>query len=120
MTSQLPYGFAKTTSSSIPLGGANNTAHTDNTNGVEVLSNKDYTVTEQSLGTIAEGQVLTHLSLTAITGICYAGVLRNGQYIGVVQSLGSQALGGQPKYLPVMPAPIKLVAGDQVILRTEV
>ena len=119
MTTQLPYGFAKKSTSSIPLGGANNTAITDGSDSQELRSNKDFTITEQSLGTICEGQTLTHLSVTAATGICYAGVLRNGQYIAVCQSLGSQALGGQPKYMPVMPAPVRLVAGDQIIIRTE-
>lgn len=119
MSTQLPYGFAKTATSSIPLGGASNTALTDGQNDQELLSNKDYTVTEQSLGTICEGQTLTHLAVASITGIAFCGVLRNGQYIGLCQSLGSNALGGAPKYAPVMPGPIRLVAGDQIIIRTE-
>jgi hypothetical protein len=104
---------------SIPLGGANNTALTDGANDQELLSNKDFTITGQSLGTIAEGMTLTHMSVTATTGISFCGVLRNGQYIAVCQSLGSVALGSQPKYAPVLPAPVKLIAGDQVIVRTE-
>jgi len=119
MSTQLPYGFAKTAQSSVPLGGANNTAITDGSDSQELLSTSDYTITEQSLGTILEGQTLTHLSVTAITGVAYCGVLRNGQYIALCQSLGSQVAGGQPKYMPVMPGPVKLVAGDQIIIRTE-
>jgi hypothetical protein len=95
------------------------TTLTDGSDSQELKSNTDYTITSQSLGTIAEGQTLTHISVTAATGICYAGLLRNGQYIGVCQSLGSQVAGGQPKYMPIMPAPVKLVAGDQIIVRTE-
>ena len=92
---------------------------TDGSNSQEVTSNSDFTVTSQSLGTIAENQTLTHLSVTAATGICYAGVLRNGQYIAVCQAMGSQSLGGQPKYMPILPGPVKLVAGDQLIVRSE-
>ena len=119
MSTQLPYGFAKTSAGSIPLGGASNTAITDGQDNSEMKTNTDYTVTEQSLGTFAEGQTVTHMAVTAITGIAYCGILRNGQYIGVCQSLGSNALGGQPKYAQILPSPVKLVAGDQVIIRTE-
>lgn len=119
MSTQKPYGFAKTASGSIPMGGPNNTALTDGSDSQELLSNKDFTITEQSLGTILEGQTLTALSVTAATGICYAGVLRNGQFIAIVQSLGSNAYGGQSKYMPILPGPVRLVAGDQLIVRTE-
>jgi hypothetical protein len=101
------------------MGGASNTALTDGQNDQELLSNKDYTVVAQSLGTFAEGQTVTHMSVTAATGICFSGILRNGQYIGICQSLGSNAYGGQPKYAAILPGPVKLVAGDQVIIRTE-
>jgi hypothetical protein len=37
----------------------------------------------------------------------------------ICQSLGSYSLGGQPKYLPISPGPLRLVAGDQIIVRTE-
>ena len=119
MSTQKPYGFVKTQSGSIPMGGPSNTALTDGSNDQELLTNKDFTVVAQSLGTFAEGQTVTHMSVTAATGICYAGILRNGQYIGICQSLGSNAYGGQPKYAAVLPQPVKLVAGDQIIIRTE-
>jgi hypothetical protein len=115
MSTQTVYGFAKTASSSFPL----KATITDGSDNQELTTNTDFTITAQSLGTIAEGQMLTHLSVTSATGICYAGVLRNGQYIALCQSLGSQSLGGQVKYLPILPAPFKLVAGDQIIVRTE-
>ncbi len=115
MTNQVVTGFAKTQNSSFPL----KTTITDNTDSQELKTNDTYTVTSQSLGTIGEGQVLTHMSVTAATGICYAGVLRNGQIVALCQSLGSVALGGQPKYLPISPGPLRLVAGDQIIVRTE-
>ena len=115
MTTQVVIGFAKTQSSSFPL----KTTITDNADSQELKTNDTYTVTSQSLGTIGEGQVLTHLSVTAATGICYAFVLRNGQAVALCQSLGSYSLGGQPKYLPIQPAPLRLVAGDQIVVRTE-
>lgn len=62
---------------------------------------------------------MTHLKISAATGICYAGVLRNGQYIGVCDALGSNALGAAENLLPIKPAPVLLVAGDQIIIRGE-
>jgi hypothetical protein len=115
MSVQTVIGFAKCSGRDVPL----EASITDTADDQELTSDVTYTVTAQSLGTIAEGQNLTHLSVTATTGICYAGVLRNGQYIGVCQALGSNKLGGAPKYAPVMPGSIRLVAGDQVIVRTE-
>jgi len=115
MSTQAVYGFAKTAESSFPL----KATLTDGSDSQELTTNTDFTITAQSLGTIAEGQTLTHLSVSATTGVCYAGVLRNGQYIAVCQSLGSNALGGQPKYMPIQPMPVRLVAGDQIIVRTE-
>ena len=115
MSTQVCIGFAKTTSMSVPL----STTLTDGSDSQELKTSTSNTVTSQSLGTFAEGQTLTHMSVTAATGVCYAGILRNGQYIAVCQAMGSNALGGQPKYAPVLPAPVKLVAGDQIIVRTE-
>jgi len=115
MSTQTVVGFAKTTSSSVPL----STSLTDGSDSQELKTNSSYTVTSQSLGTFSEGQTVTHMSVTSATGICYAGILRNGQYIAVCQALGSNAKGGQPKYAPLLPAPVKLVAGDQIIVRTE-
>ena len=115
MSTQVAYGFAKTSTSSFPL----KATITDGSDSQELTTNTDYTVTAQSLGTIAEGQTLTHMSVTAATGIAYAYVLRNGQCVALCQSLGSQVAGGQPKYMAVLPSPLKLVAGDQIIVRTE-
>lgn len=115
MSTQVVIGLAQTAGNSYPL----KATITDGSDSQELTSNSDYTVTSQSLGTIAEGELLTKLSVTAATGICYAGVLRNGQYIALCQSLGSYGLGGQPQILPILPRPFVLVAGDQVIVRTE-
>lgn len=115
MSTQTVYGFAKTATSSFPL----EATITDGSDSQELTTSSSYTVTSQSLGTIGEGQTLTHLSVTAATGIAYAYVLRNGQCVALCQSLGSQVAGGQPKYMPVLPTPLKLVAGDQIIVRTE-
>ena len=95
------------------------TTLTDGSDSQELKTNATYTVTSQSLGTFMEGASLTHLQISASTGIAYAGVLRNGQYIGVCQGLGSNSLGGDCTLLPLMPAPVQLVAGDQIIVRTE-
>ncbi len=115
MTNQVVIGLAQTQLTTIPL----KSTITDNTDSQELKSNDTYTVTSQSLGTILEGQTLTHLSVTAATGICYAYVLRNGTAIATCQSLGSYALGGQCNILPISPGPVRLVAGDQLVVRTE-
>lgn len=115
MSTQTVVGFAKTTKGGVPL----EATITDGSDSQELTTDTTYTVTAQSLGTFSEGATLTHLKVTAATGIAYAGVLRNGQYIAVCQSLGSNALGGQTQLLPILPAPVALVAGDQIIVRTE-
>ena len=109
-------GFARTSSGGVPL----STSITDNTDSQELKTNSTYTVTSQSLGTFKDGATLTHMMVNAATGIGYCGVLRNGQIIGICQSIGSLALGGQPQMQPIQPAPIQLVAGDQIVVRTEV
>lgn len=115
MSTQTVVGYAQTSTGGVPL----EASLTDGSDSQELTTDTTYTVTAQSLGTFAEGAVLSHLKISATTGICYAGVLRNGQFIAVVQSLGSNALGGQTGLLPIMPAPVKLVAGDQIIVRCE-
>ena len=115
MSTQTVIGFAKTTSSSVPL----STSLTDGSDSQELKTNSSYTVTSQSLGTFSEGQTVTHMSVTSATGLCYAGILRNGQYVGVCQALGSNALGAAENLLPLLPGPVTLIAGDQIIVRTE-
>lgn len=115
MSTQTVTGFAHFSNTSVPL----SATVTDGEDDQELTSNSTFTVTSQSLGTIAEGQILQKLAIQAATGICYAGVLRNGQYIAFCQSLGSLAKGGMPLSMPILPSPVKLVAGDQVIVRTE-
>ena len=115
MSTQVVVGIAHTLSSSAPL----KTTLTDGSDSQELKTNSDYTITSQSLGTFMDGQTLTHLSVSAASGICYAGILRNGQFIGVCDSLGSYSLGGQGNSLPLQPGPVRLQAGDQVIVRTE-
>lgn len=115
MSTQVVIGTAHTLSSSAPL----KTTITDGSDSQELKTNDTYTVTSQSLGTFMDGQTLTHLSVSAATGICYAGVLRNGQFIGVCDSMGSYSLGGQSNTLPLQPSPVRLQAGDQIIVRTE-
>ena len=108
-------GFAQTSRGGVPL----DTTISNGSNSGELKTDATYTVTSQSLGTFVEGAVLTHLRVTSATGIAYAGILRNGQYIAVCQAMGSNALGGQPNLLPILPAPVALVAGDQIVVRVE-
>tara|TARA_Y100001938_G_scaffold93008_1_gene127461 strand:- start:371 stop:721 length:351 start_codon:yes stop_codon:yes gene_type:complete len=115
MTTQVVTGLAKTQTGYMPL----KTTITDGSDSQELKGNSDYLVTSQSLGTFMENQTLTHLTIQAATGIAYAGVLRNGQYIALCQSLGSKSLGGMNQLQPIVPAPVRLVAGDQIIVRTE-
>jgi len=115
MTTQLVTGFALSNGLPIPL----SATITDGSDSQEITTNSTYTVTSQSLGTFAEGRTVSHMMMTSATGIAYCGILRNGQYIAVCQSLGSESLGGQPQVSRLMPMPVTLVAGDQVITRTE-
>jgi hypothetical protein len=115
MSTQTVVGFAQTSKGGVPL----EATITDGSDNQELTSDITFTVTAQSLGTYMEGATLTHLKVNAASGIAYCGVLRNGQYIAVCQSLGSNALGGQPELAPVLPSPVALVAGDQIIVRTE-
>jgi hypothetical protein len=115
MSTQVVIGIAHTNASSAPL----KTTITDGSDSQELKTNDSYTITSQSLGTFMDGQTLTHLSVSAATGICYAGVLRNGQYVAVCDCMGSYGLGGQGNTMPLQPGPVKLQAGDQVIVRTE-
>jgi hypothetical protein len=115
MSTQTVVGFAVTSQGGVPI----EATITDGSDSQEATTDQTYTVTSQSLGTFAEGSTCSHLSLVASSGIAYGGILRNGQYIAVCQSLGSNALGGAPKYAPLMPAPVRLVAGDQIIVRTQ-
>jgi hypothetical protein len=108
-------GFAQTSRGGVPL----DTTITNGSNSGELQTDATFTVTSQSLGTFVEGATITHLRVTSATGIAYAGILRNGQYIALCQALGSNALGGQPNLLPLMPGPVSLVAGDQIIVRVE-
>lgn len=115
MSTQNVVGFAKTSTGGVPL----EATLTDGSDSQELTTDISYTITAQSLGTFKEGATLTHLQVQATTGICYAGILRNGQFIGLCQTMGSNALGGAPQLMPVLPGPIQMQAGDQIIVRCE-
>jgi hypothetical protein len=115
MSTQLVTGFALSNGLPIPL----STTLTDGSDSQELKTNSTYSVTSQSLGTFAEGRTIHSLAITAASGIAYAMLLRNGQAIAVCQSLGSESLGGMPQTARLMPSPVTLVAGDQIIVRTE-
>jgi len=115
MSTQSVQGFAKTSTGGVPL----QTTLTDGSDSQELTTDTTYTVTAQSLGTFKEGATLTHLQVQSTTGIAFCGVLRNGQYIAICQSMGSNALGGAPQSMVVLPGPVTMVAGDQIIVRCE-
>jgi len=115
MSTQVISGFAVTSQGGIPL----QTTLTDGSNSQELKTNTTYTVTSQSIGTFAEGAILSQVGVSAATGVCWAGLLRNGTFIAMVQSLHSNALGGGHKYAPIQPAPVKLQAGDQLLVRSQ-
>jgi len=115
MSTQVITGFAVTSQGGVPL----KTTLTDGSDSQELLTNSDYVVTEQSLGTFAEGATVSALGVRSTTGIAYAGILRNGQYIAVCQTLSTNALGGGNKYSPLLPGSVQLVAGDQIIVRCQ-
>ena len=102
MSTQVTVGFAQTNMGGVPL----QTTITDGSDSQELKTNSTYTVTSQSLGTFMEGASLSHLKISTATGIAYAGLLRNGQYIGVCQARGSNALGGAENLLPLLPGPV--------------
>jgi len=115
MSTQVVTGFAVTNQGGIPL----QTTITDGSNSQELKTNTTYTVTSQSIGTFAEGARLTHLGVSVATGMCWAGILRNGTFIALCQSNHSNALGGGHKYAPILPGPVQLQAGDQLLVRSE-
>jgi len=115
MSTQTAVGYAQTSRGGVPL----EATITDGSDSQELTSDTTFSVTAQSLGTYMEGATLTHLKVSSTSGLSYCGVLRNGQYIAVCQSMGSNALGGQPELALIQPGPVQLVAGDQIIIRTE-
>lgn len=115
MSTQVISGFAVTSQGGVPL----QTTLTDGSDSQELKTDEEYVVTSQSLGTFAEGATVSALGVRGTTGICYCGILRNGQYIAVCQALSTNALGGGNKYAPLLPGPVQLVAGDQIIVRSQ-
>jgi len=115
MSTQTVTGFCKTSTGGVPL----SATITDGSDSQELTTSTSYTITAQSLGTFKDGATLQAMSVNAATGIAYCGILRNGTFIALCHSLGSKAKGGQPMPLPILPGPIQLRAGDQVIVRSE-
>jgi len=92
---------------------------TDGSDSQELMTDVTFTVTQQSIGRYADGWTLTHGAVYAATGICYAYILRNGQNICNIQSLGSNALGAMQYGICKLSNPVKIIPGDQLIVRTE-
>ena len=92
---------------------------TDTSDAQSLQTDVTFTITQQEVGRYADGWTITHGAVWATTGICYAYFLRNGTCIGYVTSLGSNALGGMQHGICKLSNPIRLIPGDQLMVRTE-
>tara|TARA_R100001594_G_C4049143_1_gene264685 strand:+ start:2256 stop:2606 length:351 start_codon:yes stop_codon:yes gene_type:complete len=115
MSTQIVNGLLYGPNGTVPL----QKTITDGSDSQELMTDVTFTVTQQSVGRFADGWTLTHGAVWATTGICYAYFLRNGQNIGNVQSLGTNALGGMQEGVCKLSNPIRIIPGDQLIVRTE-
>jgi hypothetical protein len=115
MSTQVITGMLYGPNGSVPL----QTTLTDGSDSQELKTDTTFTVTSQSIGRYCDGWTLTHGAVWAATGICYAYVLRNGQNIGNIQSLGSNALGAMQHGICKLSNGIKIVPGDQLIVRCQ-
>ena len=94
------------------------TTLTDGSDSQELKSNDTYTVTSQSVGRFCDGWTLTHGYVQSATGIAYAYILRNGVNICNVLSLSSKAYGNGYGTQSLSHG-VKIIPGDQLIVRTE-
>ena len=116
MTSQIVAGLLKTNVGYIPV----ESTITDAGDNAEIQTDSTFTVTSQSIGTYADGQVLQGATLSAKTQILYAYVLRNGVNVCNIPGLNSRATMSQPRGLQPVSNAIRFNPGDQLVCRTEV
>ena len=95
------------------------TTITDGSDNQEVKTNSDVTVTSQSLGTYADGQTVLGGWFSAKTVIAYAYILRNGRCVCTFP-ISSRTHGNTGTFdLQAIGAGLKLIPGDQLVVRTE-
>lgn len=115
MSTQVVNGLLKTNDGrAVPL----QTTLTDGSDSQELLSNSTYSVTSQSIGRYCDGWTLTKGWVSAATNICYAYILRNGQNICNIPSMSTNAI-GSGKGMMNLSHPVRIIPGDQLIVRTE-
>ena len=114
MTTQLVTGLVRTSNGYYPM----STTVTDGSDNQEVKTNSTYMQTSQSLGTVAEGSTIQDAFFEAKTQICYCYLLRNGVNISNIPAMGSRSSKIPTQIQPVT-NPVVLVAGDQIVVRTE-
>ena len=113
---QIVAGLLKTNVGYIPV----ETSVADATDNEEILTDSTFTVTSQSIGTYADGQVLQGATLSAKTQIMYAYVLRNGVNVCNIPGLTSRNKMSQPRGLQPVSNAIRFSPGDQLVCRVEV
>lgn len=116
MTSQIVAGLLKTNIGYIPV----ESTITDSADNAEIQTDATFTVTSQSIGTYADGQILQSATLSAKTQILYAYVLRNGVNVCNIPGLTSRANMSQPRGLQQVTNQIRFSPGDQLVCRCEV
>ena len=115
MSTQVVVGVLKTNDGrSVPL----QTTLTDGSDSQELLTNSTYTVTSQSVGRYCDGWTLTKGWVAAATNICYAYILRNGQVIANIPSMSTNAIGAGGGMMPLS-HPVRIIPGDQVLIRVQ-
>jgi hypothetical protein len=115
MSVQVVQGVLKSSDGrSVPL----STSLTDGSDSQELLTNSTYTVTSQSVGRYCDGWTLTKGWISCATNICYAYLLRNGQVIANIPSMSSNAIGSGAGMYPLS-HPVRIIPGDQVLIRVE-
>jgi len=94
------------------------TTVTDSADNEEVKTNSTYMQTTQSLGTVAEGSTIQQAFFESKTNMAYCYLLRNGVNISNIPAMGSRSA-KIPTRLAAVSNPVVLVAGDQIVCRTE-
>jgi len=116
MTTKTVAGLLQTDAGYIPV----ESSITDGSDNQEIQTDATFTVTSQSIGTYADGQVLQSAFLSCETQIMYAYVLRNGVNVCNIPALMSRTSMAQPDGLQPVSNAIRFTPGDQLVCRTEV
>lgn len=115
MSTQVVAGLLKSSDGrAVPL----QTTLTDGSDSQELKTATAFSVTSQSIGRYCDGWTLTHGWVGSATNICYAYILRNGQNVANVYSLNTKAVGAGSG-MQMLSHPIRIIPGDQLIVRTE-